>query len=322
LQFPEDTSIRTVFSIFKGASFLLTDVASGAYNFHRYNADDTDPTAPLWDGPSTNNWASSYITGGTTSVNGIVADYSTTDMPVLASQNGYNLVAVSTTGPVIADSFNADRNTIHNGNQSQAEVIVYNTLLNSAQVQQVEAYLDAKWFGIGVGSNILPTSTPVTLSNGATLDMSSVTQTIGSLSSTDGLGSKVLLGNGTLTVGDSTSTTFDGAISGVGGSLIKQGTGMLVLSGSDTYTGGTTINAGTLVAASASAIPNGTSLTVGAGGTFIFDPSQAGAPVVGSTSSAGVAAVPEPGTLALLAATLLSAAIYRRFRRRSSAAAM
>jgi len=315
LQFPEDSNITTVFSIFKGSAFLLTDAATGTYNFHRYAGNDTDPTVPLWSGAGGGGWASTKILSGTTSVNGVVADYSQTNMPVIASQNGYNLVAVSTTGPVQADSFNSDRNTGHSGNQSQAEVLIYDTPLTDSQMQQVETYLDHKWF------SILPGGTPVTLSNGGTLDMTGVSQTIGALSSTDGHGSKILLGGGLLTVGDSSSTVFDGSISGVGGSLIKQGTGMLVLSGSNTYTGSTTIDAGTLVATSNAALPAGTSLTVAAGGTFVFDPSVTGAPVAGSAAS-GAAAVPEPGTLVLLAATVLGAGVYRRFRRRSKASAM
>jgi autotransporter-associated beta strand protein len=155
----------------------------------------------------------------------------------------------------------------------------------------------------GAAGGSLPANTPVTISNGGTLDMTNAEQTIASLSSTDAKGSMVLLGSGALTVGDPTNTLFDGKISGLGGSLIKQGTGELILSGVNTYTGGTTVDAGTLAITSNSAIADGTSLTVGAGGTFIFDPSAALAPV--TSSGAAVAAVPEPGTLALLIAGLV-----------------
>ena len=110
--------IQTTFSIFKGSSFLMTDSSnpgSGNYDFHRSSAtrnQDNDPTAPLWDGPSGNSWANSNILNGTTTVNGVVADWSATPMPT-ASNNGFNLVAVQMTGPVTADSWNFDRNGVH-----------------------------------------------------------------------------------------------------------------------------------------------------------------------------------------------------------------
>ena len=55
------------------------------------------------------------------------------------------------------------------------------------------------------------------------------------------------LGSKELTVGSlGTSTEVSGIIQGDGGSLVKVGTGTLTLSGVNTYTGGTTINAGEL----------------------------------------------------------------------------
>ncbi len=100
-----------------------------------------------------------------------------------------------------------------------------------------------------------------------------------------------------------TALEIDGAVgeSSVGKSLTLSGPGTLVLSGSNSYTGGTIVTEGTLEIANPGALPDGGSLTVGAGGTFIFDPSAAGSPLVASPDSVG-AAVPEPSTLALLAA--------------------
>ena len=87
--------------------------------------------------------------------------------------------------------------------------------------------------------------------------------------------------------------------------LVLAGPGTLVLSGTDAYSGGTMVEGGTLTIATASALPAGSSLTVGAGGTFIFDPSFTAAPAAVPLVAApaiAAAAVPEPDTLALLAA--------------------
>ncbi|MGA2253352.1 MAG: autotransporter-associated beta strand repeat-containing protein, partial [Thermoguttaceae bacterium] len=73
--------------------------------------------------------------------------------------------------------------------------------------------------------------------------------------------------------------------SGAGG-LIIAGSGSVTLSGTNSYTGGTTVSAGTLLINAASALPDGTSLTVGAGATFIFDPSSTGASSVTSATTA------------------------------------
>jgi YVTN family beta-propeller protein/autotransporter-associated beta strand protein len=81
-----------------------------------------------------------------------------------------------------------------------------------------------------------------TVASGATLNLASFNQTIGSLA---GPGS-VTLGSAMLTTGnDNTSTTFSGTILGTGG-LSKIGAGTLVFTGNNTYTGPTTISAGTL----------------------------------------------------------------------------
>ena len=74
-------------------------------------------------------------------------------------------------------------------------------------------------------------------------------------------GSLVVTGSGTLTFGSSSSIADNGSqyalsLNGPGGTLI--------LSGSDTYGGGTNVNAGTLIVTNNTALPSETSLTVGA----------------------------------------------------------
>ena len=125
-----------------------------------------------------------------------------------------------------------------------------------------------------------------------------------------------------LTIVPSAGTTLaiSGVISnyypGVAESLTLAGPGALILSASNTYSGGTTVTSGTLMATTAGAIPDGTSLTVGAGGASIFGgPAQGAAAVSGG---AAVSAVPEPGTLLLLTIAGIAAAAAAWRKRRAS----
>ena len=88
----------------------------------------------------------------------------------------------------------------------------------------------------------------VTLSNvaGAGLDITGFNTQIGSLAGGGSLGGNVTLGGSTLTVGgNNLASTFSGIISGAAGNLIKTGSGTLILTGANSYTGTSTINAGT-----------------------------------------------------------------------------
>jgi YVTN family beta-propeller protein/autotransporter-associated beta strand protein len=123
-------------------------------------------------------------------------------------------------------------------------------------------------------TNAFSPSSAFTVASGATLDLASFNQTIGSLA---GAGS-VTLGSGVLTAGsDNTSTTFSGAISGTGG-VTKIGSGTLTLSGINAYSGATMVNAGTLTVNGSIA---NSAVTVNSGATL------AGAGTVGATTIMG-----------------------------------
>ena len=148
----------------------------------------------------------------------------------------------------------------------------------------------------------LPGGTAATV-NG-TLDLGAFGATVGALSGTGTVNHSGAGGN-VLTIGSGNAdSTFSGTIENSGGTLalLMIGSGQMVLSGSDSYGGGTIIDAGALVATDCGAIPDGTSLTVGANGTFIFDPSVGEASATRDSLAASISPVPEPGTLGLTSA--------------------
>jgi autotransporter-associated beta strand protein len=94
------------------------------------------------------------------------------------------------------------------------------------------------------GANVFAPGSAFSVASGATLDLNSFAQSIGSLAGASG--GAVSLGSATLTAGsDNTTTTFAGAISGTGG-LTKVGTGVMSLDGINGYSGLTTVAAGVL----------------------------------------------------------------------------
>jgi autotransporter-associated beta strand protein len=130
-------------------------------------------------------------------------------------------------------------------------------------------------------------------------------------------------------------------------SLTLSNGGTLILSGSNSYSGGTTVNSGVLVAENAAAIPSGSLLEIDAGGSLVLGmtgsayveglgriagsplgsqaPGTSGgalAPAAGDAQAgAPVHAVPEPGTLALLAVAAacgLAAAWRQRMKEKGS----
>ena len=136
---------------------------------------------------------------------------------------------------------------------------------------------------------------------------------------------------GSLNISPSASSTLTlgGEISEstVGSALSLDDAGTLILSGSNGYTGGTNVNAGTLVVENPYGIPNGSRLTVGAGAASLFagtidswspagggvvlgGAEVTGGPMVGGTT-APPPAVPEPGAAALLLAAAVSAMLFR-----------
>jgi autotransporter-associated beta strand protein len=133
-----------------------------------------------------------------------------------------------------------------------------------------------------------------------------ISDTVGSIEG-NGL---VFLGSSSLSVGNNNlNTTFAGVISdsggvheGTGGALTKTGTGTLILSNANTYTGGTVINGGALVVTNTAGSGTGSGAVQADAGTLGGAGTISGAVTVGTGSGSG--AILSPGTTAGNLATL------------------
>jgi autotransporter-associated beta strand protein len=136
------------------------------------------------------------------------------------------------------------------------------------------------------------TYTGTTTVNGFTLQ-------IGDGGTTGTLGAGAVTNNGTLAFDRSNDFTVANAIGGTG-RLTKAGAGRLVLTGANTYTGGTIISAGTLQVGSgtlAGSLGTG-GVTIGTGSTLVMD-SSANQTIAGALSGAGSLVKAGSGTLTL-----------------------
>jgi len=153
-----------------------------------------------------------------------------------------------------------------------------------------------------VGSfNIIPSATALTVAGGATVDFDGCSQIIGSLAGA-GTVTSSMAGALTLTTGtDSTSTVFSGAIQNGSGTvaLTKNGSGTLTLSGANTCTGATTINAGTLLVTGSTAA--GSAMAVSSGATL------AGTGTVNGAITLNAGSTLAPGTGGTTIGTLTTA---------------
>jgi autotransporter-associated beta strand protein len=129
------------------------------------------------------------------------------------------------------------------------------------------------------------------------------------------VGSDTVTITGPLTLGGSVTVlpasgsplTILGGISGAG-ELTVDAPGTVVLSGTDRYTGGTAVAAGMLILTQPSAIAANTSLTVGAGGVLIFDPSFGATPTSAVAATTPVIASSADTTAATCSVTSITTA--------------
>ncbi len=162
---------------------------------------------------------------------------------------------------------------------STANTYSGNTLLNAgtltlAKTAGVNAVAGNITVGDGSGTDILrlgaanqiSDSSVLTIAGGATFDLNSFSETVAAISSASS-GSQITLGSGTLTTGDAGTNSFAGVISGTGG-FVQEGTGSIVLTGANTYSGTTLINSGTLQLGTNGSIASSSIVTIGDGATL------------------------------------------------------
>ena len=146
----------------------------------------------------------------------------------------------------------------------------------------------------GLGTNAAGT----TVATGGTLDLQNITGvdealtlsggTLKTSTGTTTVVTNVVLGaNSTVDV-SGTGLTLANPISGAGFGITKTGAGALTLSGANTYTGITTVNAGSLVSGAADVIADASAVTVGTGATWNLNNNTE---TIGSLAGAGTVAL-------------------------------
>ena len=143
---------------------------------------------------------------------------------------------------------------------------------------------------LGHNAALGASTNPLALNSG-TLDLNGHSPTAGALSGSTGAVITTSGGSATLTAGDATNTTFAGTIDG-NVAFTKTGAGTLVFSGSNSYSGATTVNNGTLQLGNANALGS-SSVTVTAGSLDFagYQISNAFSAVSGTLTNSGTSAV-------------------------------
>jgi autotransporter-associated beta strand protein len=305
-------------AVMLGANTLTVDNTGGSGNLFAGVFSGTGGIVVEGDGTLTINAPSTYT--GSTVVNGGTLALGSTGS--IASSSGLNLAAAGTafdisggTNQTIQGLSGVAGTTVNlgpftltvggTGSTIFAGTIAGITPLNGLTKQGsgtltltgVETYIgpttiNAGTLALGAGGSLAASSGISLAASSAAFDISGGgSQVIQDLTGVSG--SAITLGANTLTLGTANSTSFAGNISGAGGALAKQGTGTLTLSGTDSYTGGTTITAGTLTGTTSSLQGN-----ILDNAALVFNQSAAGT-YAGSLSGSGTLSLQGTGVVTL-----------------------
>ncbi len=178
----------------------------------------------------------------------------------LATGGGRINVAGNNTNAMAAKISGAAGNTLTLGLDNNSVLILSNTANSYAGDTSIAQAAGTTNGVVRLGlAGVLPDSGgTVTVGSGATLDVNGLSETIGGLAGTGTVSSST--GTGVLAVGGNNSnSTFSGVLANGAGTLAltKVGTGNLTLSTSNSFSGGTTVQAGRLVVGNANALGGG-----------------------------------------------------------------
>ena len=174
-------------------------------------------------------------TGGTCSTNLTLSNGASTSLTAIGATSAWTISSV-----------------ISSGNSSSSLIIGSGFVGNSLTLKGASTFTGSTVIAQGM-TVILGSATgfgsasAAGLTNNGVVDLNGYSVTIGALSGS-GTVTNSSAANITFTVGNSNSSTFSGNIQNPNGtiSLVKTGSGILTLSGTNSYVGTTTINAGTL----------------------------------------------------------------------------
>jgi autotransporter-associated beta strand protein len=172
---------------------------------------------------------------------------------------------------------------------------------------------DALAVGMVVSGPGIPSGAVITAISPYTITLDQAAAVSGTANISFSAVNRSLTLNGSSGGTNSLAGTLADSVGGGKLSVIKNGTGVWQLTGTNTYSGGTFVTDGTMIATNPAAIPDNSNLYVGAANS-IFAPVASSAPVAAAPAG-GAAAVPEPGTLALVAGAVTLLVFYRRRRR-------